>query len=113
MNQPDPRPTPVPALDQDGLPPLFDTGNVLLAKTQCNLVIGKVPTPQGEMGVATIRTTSVTFTLLLDKSEAEDWTATFAELAKSLSGSALIIPVRGQAQRIADAARQAGNGQGG
>jgi len=111
MSQPAPRETPPPSLDPDGLPPLFDTGNILLAKVQSNLVIGKVPTPAGEMGVATIRTSCITVTLLLDKAEATDWASTFAELAKSLSGSSLIIPVRGQAQRIADAARAAGNGQ--
>jgi len=111
MTQPQLRATPAPALDQDGLPPLFDQGNILLSKVVSNLVIGKVPTPDGEMGAATIRTTSTTLTLLLDKAEAGDWADTFAALRDSLSGSSLIIPVRGQAQQIADQARRAGNGK--
>jgi hypothetical protein len=49
--------------------------------------------------------------VILDKAGADDWAATLAELARSLSGSALVIPVRGQAQRIADQARAAGNGK--
>jgi hypothetical protein len=110
MIQP-PRETPAPHLDADGLPPLFDTGNTMLARVQCNLVVGKIPTPDGERGVATIRTQTTTLTVILDKAEAMRWQDTLRELAESLSGTALVLPDRGQAQRIASAARDQGNGR--
>lgn len=105
---PQPRETPAPALDPDGLPPLFDVGNTLLARVPSNLVIGQVPTPEGKMGVATIRTQSVTLTLLLTAADAGDWRDTFAELAKSLGGNALVLPTVGESMTIA---RQALDGK--
>lgn len=90
-----------PQLDANGLPPLTDPGNGLISEVRCHLVIGKLPTPDGERGVATIRAGNATLTLVLGKAEAEDWAKVFAELARSLSGSALVIPQRGQAMQIA------------
>jgi hypothetical protein len=100
--------TPLPFPGPDGLPPLLDAGNVLLGKVASNMVVGKVPTPDGERGVLTIRTPDVTLTLLMDKAEAAQWADSLAMLRDTLSGAGLLIPARGPAMRIAGAARNAG-----
>jgi len=93
------------------LPPLFDTGNTLLqTDVPAAMLTGKVPVPDGERGVVTIRTTSATLTVTLTKADAEQWAASFADLAASLSGAGLVVPSRGQAVQIADAARRNANG---
>lgn len=97
-----------PQLDANGLPPLLDPGNGLISQAPCHLVIGKLPTPDGERGVATIRCANTTLSLVFGKAEAEDWAKVFAELARSLSGSSLVIPQRGQAMQIAGQARNGG-----
>jgi len=97
-----------PVLDENGLPPLLDAGNSLLARVPCHMVTGKLPTPDGECGVLTIRTADVTLTLILDKASVSQWTDAMAGLRDALSSANLVIPVRGQAMQIADAAR---NGQ--
>jgi hypothetical protein len=103
-----PRETPLPSLDPDGLPPLFDTGNLMLSLGEpAQMIIGKVPTPAGEMGVVTIRTRTTTLTVTLDKPQAGDWRDTMGELHDQLSGSALIVPNSAQAGAIAQAARNA------
>lgn len=101
--------TPPPQLDPDGLPPLFDTGNMLLATgIPCQILVGKIPLPGGgEVGLATIRTPTTTLTLSLDKQGAQDWADTFAELARTLQATGLIIPGRVQAANIAQAATRA------
>jgi hypothetical protein len=109
--------TPPPQLDADGLPPLFDQGNMLLATgIPCQVLVGKVPLPGGgESGLATIRTPTTTLTISLDKKGAQDWADTFAELARTLQSTGLIIPGRQQSAAIAQAAIQANrtaNGQG-
>jgi hypothetical protein len=96
---------------QEAMPPLTDPGNILLARVPCNLVTGKIPVPDGELGVLTIRTPDITFTVLLTKAEVIQWADTLALLRDVLSGSGLVIPVRGQAMQIADAARAADGGR--
>ena len=112
MNQ-DPRETPPPGLDPDGLPPLFDTGNLMLAIGEPGqLIIGKVPVPGGEMGIVTIRTRTTTLTLALDKAMSVDWRDTLAQLCDQLSGTSLIVPSASQAGAIAQAARNANGSRG-
>lgn len=83
--------------DQDGLPTLFDRGNgVLAAGTPMYLITGKLPTPQGEIGIATIRTTTCTLTVALDRKTAGDWAAIFAEMRDALADSGrLVVAARG------------------
>lgn len=99
----------------DGTPaPLWDTGNTLLEIGEPGqLTIGKMPIPDGEIGIVTIRTRTTTLTLSLNKAIASDWVETLIELRDALSGSSLIIPGRGQAAVIASAAvsRQGRNGR--
>lgn len=107
MNQV-PRETPPPGLDPDGLPPLFDTGNTMLNVGEpAQMIIGKIPTPAGEVGVVTIRTRTTTLTVTLDKPQTGDWRDTLGELHDQLSGSALIVPNSAAATAIAQAARHA------
>lgn len=104
-----PAATPPPQLDADGLPPLFDTGNILLATgIPCQILVGKIPLPDGgEVGVATIRTPTTTLTVSMDKQGAQDWADTFTELARTLQSTSLVIPGRQQAAAIASAATKA------
>lgn len=107
MNQV-PRETPPPGLDPDGLPPLFDTGNTMLGVGEpAQMIIGKIPTPAGEVGVVTIRTRTTTLTITLDKAQTADWRDTLAQLCDQLSGTTLIVPAGAQATAIAQAARNA------
>jgi hypothetical protein len=101
--------TPPPQVEADGLPPLFDQGNVLLATgIPCQILVGKVPLPTGgEVGLATIRTPTTTLTVSMDKQGAQDWADTFTELARTLQATGLIIPGRQQSAAIAQAAVQA------
>jgi hypothetical protein len=101
--------TPPPQVDPDGLPPLFDTGNILLATgIPSQVLVGKVPLPDGgEAGIATIRTPTTTLTVSLDKQGAQDWADTFAELARTLAATGLVIPGRAQSAAIAQASAQA------
>jgi hypothetical protein len=79
-------------LEADGLPPLFDKGNALLATSvPMNLLTGKLPTPQGEIGIATIRTTTTTLTVTLDRKTAGEWAQIFAEMRDALSDSGLMV----------------------
>jgi hypothetical protein len=107
-----PRETPPPGLDPDGLPPLFDTGNMMLTLGEpAQLLIGKVPVPYGELGIVTVRTRTTTLTVALDKAMAGDWRDTLEQLHDQLSGTSLIVPNAAQAGAIAQAARNA-NGSG-
>jgi hypothetical protein len=76
--------------EADGLPPLYDTGNWLLATAvPSQLLTGKLPVPAGEVGIVTIRTTTATITVTLTRGDAAEWADTLAELRDSLSGSGL------------------------
>lgn len=78
--------------EADGLPPLFDAGNVLLATSvPCNMAVGKIPSPGGELGVLTIRTTTTTLTLTLTRKECEDWVQNLTVLRDALSGAGLQV----------------------
>lgn len=105
-----------PLLDPDGLPPLWDQGNTLLQTGLPSMIlVGKVPLPGGgEIGIATIRTQTATMTISGDSQAVQEWSETFAELARSLTGTGLIVPGRGQAAAISQAVTQANrsaNGQ--
>jgi hypothetical protein len=90
--------------------PLFDPANPPQSKVPASLLVGKIPVPEGELGVVTIRLASgVTLPVLLDKAETGQWADSLAMLRDSLSGAGLVIPGKGDALRIAGSAR---NGQG-
>jgi hypothetical protein len=92
------QPAPVP----DGLPPLFDTGNQMIAVTPCHMVTGKVDVPDGERGVLTIRNANTTLTVILAKADVVQWIETLGGLRDALSGAALVLPSPGDALRIAN-----------
>lgn len=95
-------------MTQPGVP-LFDPANPPSGKVAARLDIGKLPTPDGELGVATIRLASgVTLPVLLNRAEAGTWADTFAALRDSLSGAGLVIPAPGQSAQLLQAPR---NGQ--
>ena len=73
--------------------PLFDQHNALLtAGLPATITTGLVPSPDGQFGVATIRTPdatlSVTFT---DKAAIGDWIRLLIQLRDSMSSSGLIV----------------------
>jgi hypothetical protein len=77
-------------IDADGMPPLFDPGNPLLATgVPAILITGKIPTPSGEMGIVTIRTTTATLTVTADRKGVSDWADLLASLRDQMSESGL------------------------
>jgi len=52
---------------------LIDPSNKLLTQTPSVLTTGRVPTPDGDRAVITIRTDSATLTVFLAKAELHDW----------------------------------------
>ena len=87
------------------LPLISDPANALLARTGNSWVVGKIPAPDGEAGVLTIRTPDVTLTLLLTKAEVAQRIEVLCYLRDVLSGTSLVIPPRGAAMRIAGVIR--------
>jgi hypothetical protein len=74
------------------LPPLVDAGNTMLSTDlSADLVIGKVPVPGGETGLATIRQGNTTLTIPLDRDGADRWSQVFGQLRDMLSGSGLAV----------------------
>ena len=83
-------------MTQPQLPALVDPGNQhLTTDLQADLMLGKIPVPGGEAGVATIRQGNTTLTLTFDKASAEQWAENFSRLAAMLSGSGLVVAGQG------------------
>lgn len=66
---------------------LVDAGNTLLGRLPSTLDTGSIETPDGVLGVLTIRTPTTTLTLFLDAGELTDWKEVLGGLAEQLGGS--------------------------
>jgi hypothetical protein len=64
---------------------LTDPGNDMLAPGPARLNCGTVTTPDGKLGVLTIRTSSATVTVLLDAKALRDWAGLIVSVAGQLS----------------------------
>jgi hypothetical protein len=73
--------------------PLFDQHNPLLtAGLPATMVTGLVPSPDGQVGVATIRTPDVTLSVTFgDKAQISEWIRLLTQLRDSLSTSGLVV----------------------
>jgi len=67
-----------------------DAGNPLLAPGPSQLDLGTVDSPQGKIGIATIRTASTTLTVVLNGPELDKWAELFGQLAKEVKGTGLV-----------------------
>jgi hypothetical protein len=68
----------------------MDPGNPLLAETPCFMSVTPANTPNGARLMVTIRTSSATMTVLLEKKLAQEWAANINTGCAGMSG--LIIP---------------------
>lgn len=74
------------------MPSLFDPGNLHLRDDlPWTLITGKVSTPAGERGVATIRHGNTTLSVPLDKAGVQRWIAKLRELEQMLAGGGLVV----------------------
>ena len=71
--------------------PPADPGNQLLSISPAQMTTAKVPTPDGERLMLTIRTTSTTMTVFLTGGDAKTWAAQLAREAANMSASGLVI----------------------
>jgi hypothetical protein len=70
------------------LPPVTDEGNRLLEGVNSELVVGTIEAADGRLlGVATVRTTSVTVTVFLDPADVLSWAGTLSGLHDRLTGA--------------------------
>lgn len=74
-------PTPVPPADP---------GNQLLAAGPANLTTAIADTPEGKRLVMTIRTTSATVTVFLERDDARNWGSTISNNADQMGGLAVV-----------------------
>lgn len=70
--------------------PPMDPGNQLLAETPSQLTATPARGPMGPRLMVTIRTSTTTLTVLLEKPTAQDWASTINAGCSGLSG--LILP---------------------
>lgn len=74
-------------------PPPMDPGNRYISEVPAELTCGVANTPGGQRVMLTIRTTSATLTVFLDKPTAERWRDILSNELNSMSG--LILPGTG------------------
>ena len=67
-------------------PELRDAANRLLAPGPAQLATGLIPGPAGWLGVLTVRTTSATVTVMLDRKNVRGWEAMLAQLGDAMDG---------------------------
>jgi hypothetical protein len=76
--------------------PLFDLGNTAIRyDVKADLGIGKIDTPAGQIGFATIRLGNATMSVPLTREEAVTWADLFCQLRDSLSSSGLVVASTG------------------
>jgi hypothetical protein len=68
-------------------PLLRDVNNRLLAPGPAQLVTGLIPGPAGWLGVLTLRTTSATVTVMLDRETVQGWGVMLGQLEDAMDGS--------------------------
>jgi len=66
-------------------PPLYDTGNTMIAPVPVQLHTGDISGPAGKLGVVTIRTATTTLTVFLQPGELREWSQMLAGLADSMA----------------------------
>lgn len=72
---------------------LIDPSNHLLAMQPAVLTTGLVPTSDGQKSAITIRTSTTTLTVLLEKQDLEAWAAQLVKQAQVMSGSGIeVVP---------------------
>jgi hypothetical protein len=72
----------------EGLPPVIDLANTLLAPGTAHLLTGI----NGQLGVITIRTSTATVTVQLPKADVLAWAGLLKELGDSMTaGSGLLV----------------------
>jgi hypothetical protein len=71
-------------------PPPADLGNELLTEVPAQQSVTLANTPAGQRLVLTIRTSSATLTVFLQKPDAVKWGAALTEKAGRMSGAGLI-----------------------
>lgn len=80
--------------DPTPITPPVDAGNPHLRPTSAGLMLAMTQQPDGrKLGIVTIRNTSTTLTLFLDKDTLEAWGTDISRLAEEL-GSSLVTPPR-------------------
>jgi len=72
-----------------GRPP-FDMGNPYLSSVESELTTSLVNTPAGQQAAVTLRTTSATVTVFLEKATLKAWAAQLANTETAMTG--LILP---------------------
>lgn len=71
-------------------PQLVDAGNSLLSKAPFTMSTGSIETPDGRLGVLTIRTPSVTLTLFGQAQDFRNHAELLSDLAGKLEGNGLV-----------------------
>jgi len=66
--------------------PLVDEGNPLLSQGPAQLDTGTVNTPDGKLGLLTIRTGSTTLTVILPPANVREWANVLNNFAASMGG---------------------------
>lgn len=74
-------------------PPPMDPGNRYISEVPAELTCGVANTPGGQRLLLTVRTTSATLSVFLDKTTGEQWRDIIAKELSSMSG--LILPGTG------------------
>ena len=70
--------------------PILDPGNPILTEGPALASIGQTQTPAGSRVILTIRTSSTTLTVLLDRDDALNWARLLRQEAQGLS--TLLLP---------------------
>lgn len=71
-------------------PQLIDGGNALLNRTPFTMSTGSIETPDGRLGVLTIRTPSTTLTLFGQAEDFRNHATLLSDLAGKLEGNGLV-----------------------
>jgi hypothetical protein len=77
-------------------PPPADPGNELLCEVPAQQTVTPVGTPAGVRVMLTIRTTSATVSVILQKADALTWAQNLRQRAEQLSDAGLIVPGNGR-----------------
>lgn len=85
---------------------LTDAGNPLLDRAAVRLETGSLETPDGTLGIITIRTPTTTLTVFLPAEDIRSWTGVLAELGDQVNGTSLIRPAPQDVSLLASLARK-------
>lgn len=71
--------------------PPFDAGNSLLGESPALMTTALLPTPGGQRLALTIRTTSTTITVLLNREDGQNWGRQILATVNQMSKAGLIV----------------------